>query len=94
MTSHTYMGSESVEYPSLGIFAEPGQSYELPDGVDAPEDGRWSVAAGVQPDQPQLQPPSPVPVADVPELVGELPSPEPGTETAPDAVTEPTTIGD
>ena len=44
MSSHIYRGGESIEYPSLGFLAEPGETYELPDGVDVPADGRWDSA--------------------------------------------------
>lgn len=85
MSSHAYRGDEDIVYPSLGFLAEPGQSYEIPDGVDVPADGRWdSTAPAPAPEQP----------APVPEPAGELPSPEPGAEPTPEAAPEPTTIGD
>jgi hypothetical protein len=69
MSSHTYVADEARVYPTLGITAEKGESYELADG--APEDGRWDELEPVKP----APSPAPTPPA--------APAPAPAPTAAP-----------
>lgn len=59
MSSHTYTADESRVYPTLGITAERGESYEL-EG-DPPTDGRWD---GHPAPEPEKAPDAPAPAAE------------------------------
>lgn len=45
MSNHRYTGEDERYYPTLALSVSPGDVVTFPDGVAAPDDGRWTDAA-------------------------------------------------
>lgn len=50
MTAYRYVGDDERYYPTLGLTAKPGETYDL---TDAPHDGRFEPAAKSRPSKTQ-----------------------------------------